>query len=103
MVNILIYLRKEHNPKVLIKHLLSEKLIARASIDIDNVTYKFKDGILIEETYNVITAQTKALLVNAIIEAAERMIGQPLAINSTPIVGSSTYYNEIIKSNTILI
>lgn len=101
MVNILIYLRKEHDPKELVKHLLNEKLIARASIDTDNINYKIKDGVLLEENYNVITALSKALLINSVIEAAELMIGQPLAINSTPIVGSSSYYNEIIKSNTI--
>jgi hypothetical protein len=43
MVNVIIYLKKEHNPKELVKFLLTEKLIAPASIDENNISYELGD------------------------------------------------------------
>jgi uncharacterized protein involved in tolerance to divalent cations len=100
MINVIIHLKTKHNSKELIKHLLSEKLIASASIDENNISYKMVEGILNEEVYNVITAQTKALLFNDIVETVEGKLGERIAINSTPIVGSSGYFYDTIETKT---
>jgi uncharacterized protein involved in tolerance to divalent cations len=101
MINVIIYLKKEHNPHELVKFLLEEKLIASASIDMENKSYVMEDGLLIEEVHNVITAHTKALLLVNIIEASEGKIGESITINSVPIVGTSSIFNETVKSKTI--
>jgi uncharacterized protein involved in tolerance to divalent cations len=101
MINVIIYLKKEHNPHELVKFLLEKKLIASASIDMENKSYLMKDGGLLEEIYNVITAHTKASLLTNIIEASDGKIGEPITINSVPIVGMSSIFNETVKSKTI--
>jgi hypothetical protein len=101
MINVIIYLKKEHNSEKLVELLLSKKLIASASIDMDNVSYKIKDEVVVKEVFNVITAQSKALLFNSIVQLAENVIGESIAISSTPIVGANGFFNETVRSKTI--
>jgi hypothetical protein len=101
MINVIIYLKKEHDPNQLVGLLLSKKLIASASIDFDNISYKMKDEIIVKEIFNVITAQSKALLFNEIVQVSEKEIGQSIAICSTPIVGANGFFNESVRSKTI--
>ena len=103
MVNIIIYLKEEFQAEELVKFLLEEKLIAAASIDINNTSYRMQNDILHKEIFNVITAQTKSLLINQIIKKVEEKIKGEVLINSTPIVGSNTYFDELVKQNTQLI
>jgi uncharacterized protein involved in tolerance to divalent cations len=67
MVNIIIYLKKEHSAKELVKSLLEEKLIASATIDENNISYKLENSIFSEEVISVITAQSKSLLFSDIV------------------------------------
>lgn len=101
MVNVIIYLKKEHNPNELVKFLLSEKLIASASIDENNVSYELGDTGFSEVICSVITAQSKALLFNLIVKAVEEKLGEETPINSTPIVGSNKIFDSIIRTKTI--
>jgi uncharacterized protein involved in tolerance to divalent cations len=101
MVNIIIYLEKEHNAKDLVKHLLSEKLIASASIDENNISYELENNNFSEKVFSVITAQSKALLFNDVINAVTKKIGFELPINSIPIVASNKLFDTKIKSKTI--
>ena len=101
MVNVIIYLKKEHNPKQLVKLLLTERLIASASIDENNISYKLDDTEFSEVIYSVITAQSKFLLFNEIVKAVEAEIGEETPINSTPIVGSNKVFNDSIKTKTL--
>ncbi|MFT6827376.1 MAG: hypothetical protein ACJA2S_003984 [Cyclobacteriaceae bacterium] len=103
MVNVIIYLKKEHDAKELVKFLLTERLIGSASIDQNNVSYKLVDSQFSEEVYSVITAQSKSLLFNKIVDTVEEKIGEETPINSTPIVGSNRMFDHFIKENTILI
>lgn len=103
MVNVIIYLRNEHNAKELVKDLLSERLIASASIDENNVSYKIVEGVLKEDIYSVITAQSKALLFNNIVDAVELKLGEKVAINATPIVGANGFFNDTVRTKTIAI
>jgi uncharacterized protein involved in tolerance to divalent cations len=101
MVNVIIYLKQKHNAKELVKVLLSDKLIASASIDENNVSYKLVDNNITEEVYSVITAQSKSLLFLDIIRKVEEIIGEETPINSTPIVGSNKAFDNTIKGKTI--
>ena len=103
MVTIIIYLKIEHNTQALVEHLLTSKLIAAATIDLNNVWYKMQPDQLVTESKNVISAQSKALLFNDVVTAVEKYIGNEVAINSTPIVASNRIFDSYIKSQTISI
>lgn len=101
MVNVIIYLDKKNNAEELVKHLLQAKLIASAVIDIDNISYTLNDGNFSKDVFNVITAKSKSLLINQIITAVEEQLGEEVLIISTPIVGSNSSFDEMVKQNTI--
>jgi len=103
MVNIIIYLKKEFNAEELVGFLLFEKLIASATVDENNISYKIHNDNIYTEIYSVITAQSKSLLLKNIIETVENRIKDKVLINSTPIVGSSQTFDELIKEKTIKI
>jgi len=103
MVNILIYLDKSCDAKQTVKQLLSEKLIASASIDENNVSYEIEQDELIERVYSVITAQSKALLFSEVVNAVKKIIGQDVPIVVIPIVASNKTFDFKIKSKTIQI
>lgn len=103
MVNVIIYLKKEFKAEELVSFLLTERLIATASIDENNISYKIHNDHLDKEVYSVITAKTKAVLLNTIIKAVEEKIGVDVLINSTPIVGSNKIFDELVRENTIQI
>jgi hypothetical protein len=86
-----------------VKQLLSEKLIASASIDENNVSYEIEKDELIERVYSVITAQSKALLFNEVVNAVKKIIGQDVPIVVIPIVASTKTFDFKIKSKTIQI
>ncbi|MBC7655408.1 MAG: divalent cation tolerance protein CutA [Oligoflexus sp.] len=100
MVNVIIYLKKEFKAEELVSFLLSEKLIATASIDENNISYQIHNDRLHKEVYSVITAKTKAVLLNNIIKVVEEKVGADVLINSTPIVGSNKIFDELVKDNT---
>jgi len=101
MVNVIIYLKKHHNEKELVKYLLTEKLIASASIDENNILYKLENGTVYEDAYNVITSQSKSLLFTEIVKAVENKIGEETPINSIPIVSSNKMFDDAIRTKTI--
>jgi len=102
VVNVIIYLKKEFDAEDLVKFLLLEKLIAVASIDENNVSYKMHNGNFRKEVYSVITAKTKSLLISNIIKAVEKRIDGEVLINSTPIVGTNKLFDDLVKENTML-
>lgn len=101
MVNVVINLKEEFNAEELVALLLKEQLIASASIDVNNLSYKVENGVLIKELYNVITAKSKALLLTSIIKRVEEKIQGEVFINSTPIVGSNKSFDELVLGHTI--
>jgi uncharacterized protein involved in tolerance to divalent cations len=100
MVNVVIYLKDEYDAIELVKFLLTEKLIASASIDQNNV-YKMNENELTKDVYSVITCQSKSLLFNDIIEAVELRIGVQVPISSTPIVAANRMFDYSIRTKTI--
>ena len=103
MINVIIYLNKEHNPMELVKFLLTEELISAASIDENNLSYSLSDSGFSEVLYNVITAQSKSLLFNNLVNAIENKIGREIPICSTPIVGSNRSFDDAVRTHTKLI
>lgn len=101
MVNIIIYLKKEHNAKELVKFLLSERLIASASIDENNISYKLENDEFAEDVYSVITSQSKSLLFNEIVKIVEAKTGEKTSIISTPIVASNKIFDDNVRTKTI--
>lgn len=101
MVNVIIYLKKKHNAKELVKYLLTQKLIASASIDENNISYRLVDANFVEDVNNVITAQSKSMLFIEILKAVKKKIGEEVPINSTPIVSVNRIFDEIIRTNTL--
>ena len=101
MVNVIIYLTREFAAGELVKLLLSKKLIASASIDFDNHSFKIIDGEFSEIIFNVVTAQSRATLFKEIVHVVEETIGKNVIINSTPIVGSNKSFDEWVMTNTL--
>ena len=101
MVNVIIYLDKKNNAEQLVKQLLYAKLIASAVIDVDNTSYTINDGVFSKKVFNVITAKSKSLLINQIVKAVEEEIGEEVMIISTPIVGSNSSFDDLVKQNTL--
>ncbi len=101
MVNIIIHLKKEQKAKELVKHLLSEKLIGAASIDVNNTSYEMEADVCVEKMFSVITAQSKALLFNDIVDAVKDYIGEDVPINATPIVATNKIFDSKIRNKTI--
>jgi|LakMenE01Jun11ns_1017448.scaffolds.fasta_scaffold9209483_1 uncharacterized protein involved in tolerance to divalent cations len=100
MINMIVYLKKQHNPAELIEHLLREELIATATIDENNISYSMNNGVVEQEVNYVITMQTKALLFNEIVKIVEMKFGQDTPINSVPIVSTNRMFEETIRSKT---
>lgn len=103
MVNIIIYLKKEHNAEKLIRFLLTEKLIATASIDEDNISYNLENNEFRENIHSVITAQSKSMLFNRIVETIEKTYSEKIPIYAIPIISSNNSFNELINNRTIKI
>jgi uncharacterized protein involved in tolerance to divalent cations len=100
MVNIVIYLKQEFDAMELVKSLLTEKLVASASIDINNASYKMENNKLVGEIFSVITAQSKALLFADIVKHVENKLGEEIPIISMPIIGSNRIFDTTIKTKT---
>ncbi len=103
MVNVIIYLKKEHSAKELVKALLEEKLIASATINENNISYKLEDSIFSEELISVITAQSKSLLFSDIVLIVEAKTGEDTPVISTPIVGSNRIFDDTVKTKTLAV
>lgn len=101
MVNVRIYLKKEHDAKELIHYLLQSRLVASASVEENVMLHKWDRGELKTEVHSVIIAHSKSLLFNAIVQAVEDRVGEGILICSIPIVSSSRFYDEAVRAGTM--
>jgi uncharacterized protein involved in tolerance to divalent cations len=102
MVNVIIYLDKKHNSRNLIDALLKRMLAAKASVDIDNVSYYLEDGEIVTRGRTVITLQTRARLFSAIDRFLEEWFGEQIPMCSVPITQVNSSFDEFIRLNTQL-
>ena len=100
MVNVILYLNNDSDPVEIIQELLSNELIAIASMDIDNKSYLLKDGVLVRETHTIITCQTKSILFNEICEFISTNFKGEIRINSVPIIASNEAFENSIRLAT---
>ena len=100
MVNVIIYLDKINEAKELIDSLLKLELIANASIDTDNVSYKMENGEVVQTINNVITAQTKSLLFHELEIFIKEKYSNHVPIYCIPIINSNLAFDDFIRNNT---
>ena len=100
MVNVIIYLDKINDAKNLVEILLRDGLIANASIDYDNISYRIENNEMIKNVNCVITAQTKALLFSSIEKLIGEKYGDNVQIYSLPITQANTSFDTLLRSNT---
>ncbi len=101
MVNIIIYLHQNHVAQELINELLLEGLIANASIDKDNISFKKENEGVIQSLNTVITCQTKAMLFPTIEKLIKQKYGEKIPVYSLPIIQSNSSFDQLIRSRTI--
>ena len=100
MVNVLIYLNSEFDPNLVVKRLLEERIIAKATIDLDNISYEFNDGDLVIKKYSIVTIQTRSLLFSKLVEMVETEFSTELPIYSLPITQSNNWFDQFIREQT---
>jgi uncharacterized protein involved in tolerance to divalent cations len=103
MVNIVIYLDNNNPSQDLVNELLEEGLIANASIDIDNISYKKEPEGVVQNINTVITCQTKSMLFPLIEKLIKQKYGQEIPIYSLPIIQSNSSFDQMIRNRTIKI
>ena len=103
MVNIVIYLDNNNPSQDLVNELLEEGLIANASIDIDNISYKKESEGVVQNTNTVITCQTKSMLFPLIEKLIMQKYGPEIPIYSLPIIQSNSSFDQMIRNRTIKI
>lgn len=85
---------------VLVNSLLEEGLIANASIDNDNTSYRIENNKIVKNVNCVITAQTKALLFSLIDKYIKENYGEHVQIYSLPITQANSSFDTLIRTNT---
>lgn len=103
MINVMIYLENTHDAEELVSVLLRKQLIASATIDLNNISYVIEGDQIIQNNYNVITAQSKSLLFSEVVKFVEYQYGKHIPIISIPIIGSNSTFNEFITTKTLKI
>jgi uncharacterized protein involved in tolerance to divalent cations len=101
MINIMIYFEKLDEAQMLINQLLSESLIANASIDSNNISYMLKEGVIQTKIYAVVTAQTKNLLFSQIEHIVAEKFGDSVLMYSLPITNANIYFDQEIRNKTL--
>lgn len=100
MVNVLIYLKSEIDPNQVVKRLLEERIIAKATIDLDNISYEFNEGVLVVKNYSIVTIQTRSLLFTDLVQIVELEFSSEIPIYSLPITQSNTWFDKYIRQQT---
>jgi len=100
MINVIIYLDSDSEAHKLVSDLLTNRLVASASIDSNNAYYTILEGQVCETIHTVITAQTKANLFSSIENFVTEKIGIQPPIFSLPITQSNDNFADDIRSRT---
>lgn len=103
MINVYIYLDSQEDARELTYNLIDKGLFAHASIDKDNHSIQKTGDKITEQTYFVITGQTKALLFNSILYHVKQQGIENAKIYSVPITQCNETFGEMIRNNTLKI
>lgn len=100
MINVFIYVKKEEEARSLAQALLHKQLVANISIDFNNHVYSAFNGKLKEEVNCLLTAQSKALLFQDILDEVKERLRDHVKIYSTPITQCNDHFSELIRTQT---
>ncbi len=100
MINVYFYLTSEQDAESLVRALLREKLVAHASIDKENVSLMYENNQVVQKLEYLVTAQSKALLFNAIVDFVANNYGGNIKIYSLPITQCNETFSEVIRKQT---
>lgn len=100
MINIYIYLDNEADSESLVTNLLNQQLIAHASVDRDNNSFRKLNGLVVKETQYLITAQTRALLFTEVVKVVNSFTQGEAKIYSVPITQCTDSFSDFIRQQT---
>jgi len=100
MINVFIYVTNEEDARRLALVLLEKQLVAHISIDFNNHVYSAFNGELKEEVNCLLTAQTKALLFQEILDEVNARWHDHVKIYSAPITQCNKHFSELIRTRT---
>lgn len=100
MINVFIYVNKEEEARKLALTLLEKQLVAHISIDFNNHVYSAFNGQLKEEVNCLLTAQTKALLFQEILDEVKTRLSDHVKIYSAPITQCNDHFSDLIRKQT---
>jgi hypothetical protein len=83
-----------------VEQLFEEKLIAKATIDLDNKSYQMEENGLVIRHYNVLTLQTRSLLFTKLEQFVEKSYGASIPIYSLPITQSNSWFDNYVRNQT---
>ncbi len=100
MINVFIYVEKEEEARTLALVLLQKRLVAHISIDFNNHVYSAFNDELKEDINCLLTAQTKALLFEDILQVVQERLHDHVKIYSAPITQCNNHFSELIRKKT---
>ena len=93
-------MNKENEAKELISVLLKTEMVANASLDVKNVSYRLEGGSVNACSHVVITAQTKAMLFSEIESYVEMNYDEHVPVYSLPITQANDSFDALIRTHT---
>ncbi|MDI9341543.1 MAG: hypothetical protein QM534_13315 [Sediminibacterium sp.] len=100
MINLYIAHPSEKVARNMAGDLLKNKLVSRLSIDYQNHVFELQDEVVVESVICLITAQTKALLFNEIVQFIHSKYGEDTPVYSVPITQSFEAFTRQIREKT---
>ncbi len=100
MISVYFYLNNQQDAKSLVEELVKQRLVAHASIDKENTTFMYSEGKVVQTLEYVVTAQSKALLFNAIVDHVTKKYGGDIKVYSLPITQCNSTFSDIIRNQT---
>lgn len=100
MISVYIYINNEEDAESLVGELLQQRLVAHASVDRENNSMRLMDGRVVKELQYVITAQTRALLFNELVNFIKLKFSSEPKIFSLPVTQCNEGFSEFIRQQT---
>ncbi len=101
MINVCIAHPHEANARKMANELLQHKLVARLSIDYDNHVFEVDENDVVREvSISLVTAQTKAILFQEILNFVHQNYGDDIPVYSLPITQGNEELTRIIREKT---
>lgn len=100
MINLYIYIQGDSAAEELAQQLLTKKLVAHVSIDYNNHSFLGSKIGLVKEINCLITAQTRALLFNKVLEVVKNYDESHIKLFSTPIAQCNENFSDLIRAGT---